>query len=136
MTDREQKIVTLADKVMGWLVHGGDRAASGPGHWVWINKGKTHVRYLDGENVPRWNPFESIADAWMLVDALVKRGLDCRILVRGTVSACILYSPTIKHHDFSGKAATAPEAICKAALAALTASTELSGGPNEKGGKE
>jgi hypothetical protein len=76
MTEQEQNIITLAEKVMGWKHRAAMKGDAFPDAiwyrdqesgrcWLTFWNDTIHIRQLEG-----WNPYDSIADAWMLVDAL------------------------------------------------------------------
>ena len=116
MTDVEI-IVALAEKVMGWEVFG--EPYPGPGQWAYSGTiGNQHLEgYIGGYHVPQWNPLESIADAWIMVEELQSRGiflgLDA-IDVR-TWAANL----TDRHASYRMEGPSAQRAICLAALATI-----------------
>jgi hypothetical protein len=70
----------------------------------------------------RWAPHESIADAWMIVEALKNRFRRVEVHCVGGEFHCMVAAGTSEvdeHYPFCREAQTAPEAICLAALAVL-----------------
>lgn len=137
MTEREQNVVKLAERVMGWTE---DVSRRHRDYRLWRRPGKCCINtWKDAPgghiNPHCWNPYESIADAWMLVERI--QGLPCSddfnwcVTLYGTTGdwCCRIHHPIDvgeEEPDFGklyceyGK--TAPEAICAAALAALSES--------------
>jgi hypothetical protein len=96
LTDTEKRdlLVRLAEGVMGWK-----------------------PEYV--ENFKAWNPLESIADAWMLVDALAAKGVYLELSQGPRGWDARFDDPP---SDWSG-GDTAPMAICLAADAVLRAAS-------------
>lgn len=119
LSEREQQIVLLAEKVMGWRVYGEPYSVRkyGPGMWIYTGPNETGgALHLDEKHGTGWKPFTNISDAWMLVEKLTEKyavsvgsyhpGWRIGIMQHGT---CQNLAQEIK--------ATAQEAICAAALA-------------------
>lgn len=120
MTESEKLAMTvrLAEGAMGWRVH-----IRNTSHWTDAAKWD-RCDYVVRAIVDEWRPFDSIINAWMLVDALEARGWllslgrDRDLNEAGDWVAAFGRIGTIVH----GKVATgdtAPGAICRAALAVL-----------------
>lgn len=112
MTDCEQNIITLAEKVMGWKYGNYPNLFTGPDEPVSFY----------------WRPYESISDAWMVVDKLRKRRL--RLIINDTGGAyrarffdqrnwSIYEWVKTPDAELTVWRETACEAICAAALASL-----------------
>lgn len=131
MTERKLNIVTLAEKAMGWVPHPfsnfspaarsyhvpGSRL--GPRLIVWNDN--THINRIEG-----WNPYDSIADAWMMVDELRSRKLWFKIVTPWEADDSEYsagFTPFWTVHCgtswVQGRGSTACEAICAAALRAV-----------------
>ena len=117
LTDREL-IVALAEKVMGWTV-----ITSGRGSLVAFSPRDEDDRILatthPWESVD-WNPLTSIADAWMLVEAMVARGMV--VIVKGDGLRAGDSNPkwtVLTDANPRTDALTAPRAICLAAAHAV-----------------
>jgi hypothetical protein len=105
----------VAEKVMGWVYVPsfiGNAVTMAPPSWS------------QGDNVyietAKWNPSTSIADAWLVVEEMRRRGWQVDVVTDDPGWSCWL-------HRLGGKlgkpqhyvsADTAPEAICRAALEA------------------
>ncbi len=137
--------IKVAEKVMGWKrmswkdYHDQERAS---GHfngtderddltYSWHNaEGKMIARAEDSDDYYQpseaWSPSTSIEAAWDVVDAMRLKGFAFRVCSseyeEGCGEAgeiCADFSPMNGGHVFSAFASTAPEAICKAASAAI-----------------
>ena len=123
---REEKIELLATKVMGW--HRSNRPKEYYGvEWGWYNTGHEYGDGAQGTRIqarPEWNPFESIADAMMVVEKLKYQTkhfmLEWSIVpVQGQrIWACTFEAGT-RNFKYGAWGTTTCEAICKAALETL-----------------
>lgn len=120
--ERKEMLCALAERVMGWqrlyvpievLPDRESFALNNYGEIArWDATGKMHM----------WNPLESTADAWMLVDELMNRGFNLRIDCDPSVLEHFEVSVYLADgYAFVGEvtARTASLAICRAALATL-----------------
>jgi hypothetical protein len=123
---RKEMLCVLAEKVLGYeLVYdlGGTvwfRDPSEETREIWIDVG-------GGQIHPKpWSPLESIADAWMIVEALMKRGLclsvecDPSTLDHFIVNIWQLDGGRLGKHLSDYESRTAPEAICHAGASLYT----------------
>lgn len=109
-----QMLTRLAEKVMGWRVlSASDFSGSAPKDKTFCYDHDTAKAYFsDGKHTLCWDPFESIADAWMLVEALRNRRVFLSVIPNETEYAAILDDGK-RTSRYAG--ATAPLAICIAA---------------------
>jgi hypothetical protein len=122
MTDK-QKIVALAE-LMGWKVRAADEG-------IIVADPPTPESFpvlLFGRNacLSRWNPLESIADAWMIVDRMAQLGWWAQLQTPADGSASywcgftsVGFTAWNGKPDYWQDAATMPLAICEAAIQAV-----------------
>ncbi len=103
----------VAEKVMGWHCDG---------EFNWRDENNVMQDWVDS-----WWPSTDIADAWQVVEKMQERGAvfgyqTIKEGVRGNFAWFgVLPTPASSfHEDFYGEGETAPLAICRAALEALT----------------
>jgi len=122
MPDRRAEIVRLATEVMGWRVY-----TSGRGSIVACSPEDEDDRILFTTHPwesAEWNPYTSWSDAGMLAEALQKEG---HWFFIETVDIQTWASSVIRPYPAKPirmEGATAPEAICNAAIALLDARKE------------
>jgi hypothetical protein len=109
MTNEEKREITLAlaTRVMGWTDENPE--SSVPCWWDAANR-RSRIK-------TEWNPLESLADAWMVVEAMGESLWECAIHVgHGGMK---VYAGFVRGDvESGGYYDTAPEAICRAALEA------------------
>lgn len=137
MTTREKDIVRLAEYVMGWKIQP-DR--SGSGVTMFVRPDACNIatwKDARGGDGRSWNPFESIADAWMLVEKLRRKycfQLDS-VGHRPNIWRCMIgWGDDIVQVQEEGK--TACGAICATALATLDATLRQAGLRGPMGDRE
>lgn len=112
MTELEQNTITLATKVMGWKLHVGRT-----GELISFSSDEEPERF-------HWNPFDYIADAWMLIDKLRNSRKWCYLLLDSDYNFVweVKLQSHVGDHDpnkptvRSGCHESICEAICAAAL--------------------
>lgn len=122
MTEQEKRelLIRLAEKVMGGELIG--EGSAEPGSYCYcfrLPNGKALTICRQWASVESWNPLESISDAWMLVEALRKRGWQFQIScgADGDCEASFDVFPEGKPDLHSCEIASLPsEAICLAAM--------------------
>lgn len=117
MTRRDQ-IIRLAEQVMGWRVE--PRTSGG-----WFLSPLDMCRYsLHKDGWCDWNPYTSLTDAWMLVEAIQAKGCTVTITcapepINGWRRCAAQIRKEIRNRNeftFARDGDTAPDAICAAAL--------------------
>ncbi len=113
MTDRELD-VAVAVEVMGWKR--GEPWGNGNGPWI-IN-GKVDD-FVSWNTTPRYST--DIAAAWEVLAKFpsVEQRIECVLIWRDDERQAGWYCRIGEHHNAPAYAATAPRAICLAALAAV-----------------
>lgn len=104
----------IAEKVMGWLPHFRNTA-------FYVDADKVNsVVESHHCSVSAFCPSEEIEDAWMIVEAMRKRGNEVNLWIYEPHRGIRCMIQDANHGpQFSFKGKTAPEAICKAALLAV-----------------
>ena len=129
MTEIEKKTLRLAREVMGWKIEG----AVDVGYWT-FDAHDTVLYIVAPGSCPLWRPYDSIADAWMLVEKLRRRFTNISIhgangwgVTLGDIRADEdnpdgpLIEKWIGPFGDTGNPETPCEAICEAALKTLGA---------------
>ena len=99
-----------AETVMGWRLD--------DGYWV-VGQSCTDEYVLTDYNIHDWNPCTSIADAWLLVEKMMKDGFEMMLCTSGedkTKAQCNIFLNKVVKGD--KKADTAPLVITMACLQA------------------
>jgi hypothetical protein len=133
MTDREI-IILLAERVMGWertWSHGPDQSGKEIIEYTERGTLRTHeIRFGFLQPQPDgWNPLAFVENAWMVVDAMYRRGLVYNLNCRDQAGEPHFW-PADHHCSFAeapsdhlrchhGHGDTITRAICLAALAAI-----------------
>lgn len=103
----------VAERVMGW------KTREQEGHlMVENNPGCGDLAWT-----PHWEPSTSIADAWLVVEAMREKGwwMYCELSDKGAWVGYTTFGGISKGDPPGVLASTMPEAICRAALTALEA---------------
>lgn len=129
--EKRQMVVDLATKVMGWRkVQSGEWTIT-QGGLFFYDHAVDVAYYTDGKGGSHgWSPLDNIADAWMVVEALMLKRWFFELSSSlppsrdGNTSTATFSWPC--HcgggcNDKDASAPTAPEAICRAALKAVSA---------------
>jgi hypothetical protein len=119
MTDRE-KVRILAEGVMGWSVF--DHS-----EWMrfWPKEPGAKCRMYDPEGgTGNWNPLESIADAWMVVEKLSTTEPNGFCIYRAATNEVPERRWLAEFAGCEVWSDTAPRAICEAALKASEGSVK------------
>jgi hypothetical protein len=115
---RRELDAAIAERVMGWR-HKSNGMMHGKVQQVFIDdRDNTHSIHCGCAE--DFNPSESIEDAWEIVEHFQKLGYMVSVNASGTGGYwCCMYPPHAGGFIESDTVTTAPEAICRAALAAV-----------------